>query len=297
MQIINEPELPSYVQSAVTIGKFDGIHIGHKKLLERISGCRERGLTPVALAFVMDGRHIYTGQEIRPLFEENGIEVLIEYEFDDRIKNMSPEQFVKEILIDRLNARFVCVGDDFRFGCNREGDASVLTKLGMKYGMDVEIIDREKIDGEIVSSTRIRRMLDEGNVSEVSRLLGRYYSISGEVVHGRRLGRTLGFPTVNLDVTDDKYIPPNGVYASYVTYGTKRFASVTNIGVKPTVKGNNKIGIETYIFDFDSDIYGEDIKVELVCFLRKETKFDSLEALKEQIDIDKDKARSVLQSE
>lgn len=277
MQAIKEPALPSFVQSAVTIGKFDGIHIGHRKLLDRISDCRKDGLTPVVVALVMDGRHIYTAHEIRPLFEENGVEVLVEYGFDDRMRSMSPEQFVKEILAERLNARFVCVGDDFRFGRNREGDTLELKRLGMKYGIDTDIVERERVDGSIVSSTRIRSMLDEGDVSGVSRLLGRYYFVSGAVIHGRKLGRTLGFPTVNLDVPEDKYIPLNGVYASYVTHGDRRYGAVTNIGVKPTVEGQNKTGVETYIFDFDSQIYGEDIKVELVDFLRKETKFDSLE--------------------
>ena len=295
MQVLNEIALPADIQSAVTIGKFDGIHIGHRKLLERISGCRKRGLMPVALALVMDGRHIFTAQEIRPLFEENGIEALIEYGFDGRIKNMGPEQFVKEILLDRLHARFVCVGDDFRFGCNRAGDTSMLAKLSMKYGINAQIIERESIDGEVVNSTGVRRMLDQGNVSGVSELLGRYYFITGIVVHGRRLGRTLGFPTVNLEAADGKYLPSNGVYASYVTYGSRRYSSVTNIGVKPTVDGSHKTGIETYIFDFDSEIYGEGIKVELVSFLRKETKFGSLEELKKQIEIDKDKARGILQ--
>lgn len=294
MQAIKEPALPSFVQSAVTIGKFDGIHIGHRKLLDRISDCRKDGLTPVVVALVMDRRHIYTAHEIRPLFEENGVEVLVEYGFDDRMKSMSPEQFVKEILAERLNARFVCVGDDFRFGRNREGDTLELKRLGMKYGIDTDIVERERVDGSIVSSTRIRSMLDEGDVSGVSRLLGRYYFVSGAVIHGRKLGRTLGFPTVNLDVPEDKYIPLNGVYASYVTHGDRRYAAVTNIGVKPTVEGQNKTGVETYIFDFDSQIYGEDIKVELVDFLRKETKFDSLDILKGQIEADKDRARSIL---
>ena len=294
MQAIKEPALPSFVQSAVTIGKFDGIHIGHRKLLVRISDCRKDGLTPVVVALVMDRRHIYTAHEIRPLFEENGVEVLVEYGFDDRMKSMSPEQFVKEILAERLNARFVCVGDDFRFGRNREGDTLELKRLGMKYGIDTDIVERERVDGSIVSSTRIRSMLDEGDVSGVSRLLGRYYFVSGAVIHGRKLGRTLGFPTVNLDVPEDKYIPLNGVYASYVTHGDRRYAAVTNIGVKPTVEGQNKTGVETYIFDFDSQIYGEDIKVELVDFLRKETKFDSLDILKGQIEADKDRARSIL---
>lgn len=294
MQAIKEPALLSSVQSAVTIGKFDGIHIGHRKLLDRISECRKDGLIPVAVALVMDGRHIYTSHEIRPLFEENGVEVLVEYGFDYRMRNMSPEQFVKEILAERLNARFVCVGDDFRFGRNREGDTLELARLGRKYGIETEIVEREKIDGSIVSSTRIRAMLDEGDVSGVSRLLGRYYYLSGTVVHGRKLGRTMGFPTVNLEVPEDKYIPVNGVYASYVTHGDRRYASVTNIGVKPTVEGYNKTGVETYIFDFDSQIYGEEIKVELVDFLRKEMKFDSLGVLKVQIEADKDKARSIL---
>lgn len=295
MQAIKEPALPYDVQSAVTIGKFDGIHIGHGKLLDRIAKRRKDGLIPVVIALVMDGRHIYTAHEIRPLFEENGVEVLVEYGFDNRMRSMSPEQFVKEILAEGLHARFVCVGDDFRFGRNRGGDTTELTRLGKQYGMDTEIVAREKVDGSIVSSTRIRSVLDTGDVSGAARLLGRYYFVSGTVVHGRKLGRTLGFPTVNLDVPEDKYIPVNGVYASYVTHRGRRYASVTNIGVKPTVERHNKTGVETYIFDFDGQLYGEDIKVELVDFLRKEMKFDSLDILKGQIEADKNKARSILQ--
>lgn len=294
MQITDKPNIDGNKYLAVTIGKFDGIHVGHELLLSKVVAKEKEGLIPAALTFDMSEKHIYSDNERISLFEKNGIDILIAYRFDDKLKNMSSEEFVKKILVDGLHAKYVCAGDDFRFGRNREGDAEVLKILGIKYGIEVEIVERKKYDGDIISSSRVRTELEKGAVDKAACLLGRYYSVTGEVVYGNQIGRTIGFPTVNQKVSDEKSMPANGVYATRVVWNGKIYPSITNVGVKPTIEGKNELGVETYIFDFDKKLYGETITVEFIGFIRKEQKFESLDELKRQIEEDKEKAKAIL---
>lgn len=293
MIVVNELRVPDDKKSAVTIGKFDGIHIGHRLLIDNITGMKDKGYNAVCVAFEMGGNHIYTDEESAGIMKECDVDVLIRYRFDDKMKCMSPEQFVKDILIDKLNAGYVCVGDDFRFGYNRQGNSELLVELGKHYGIRVDIVVKKWYEGDIVSSTRIRKLLDEGNIRLISELLGRPYTFKGKVIHGNQLGRTIGFPTINIAADEGKYMPANGVYASYVLYKGMKYRAVTNIGVKPTIDGNNQLGIETYIFDFDRQIYGEEVTVGLVKFIRNEMKFSGLDELKKQIEIDKNIAKEI----
>lgn len=294
MKVVNELCVPDDKKCAVTIGKFDGIHIGHRLLIDNIRDMKKQGFLAVCVAFEMGGRHIYNDLEAADIMRELGVDILIRYRFDDQIKLMSPEQFVKNILIDKLNAGYVCVGNDFRFGYKRQGNSDILVEFGKQYGFKVDIVDKKRYDGDIVSSTRIRSLLDEGNIQKVSQLLGRPYEYNGKIIHGKQIGRTIGFPTINLALDKEKYMPAKGVYASYVIYEGKRYGAVSNIGVKPTIEGHNELGIETYIFDFDMQIYGEEVTVGLLKFIRSEMKFSGIDELKMQIEIDKNIAKEIV---
>ncbi len=267
--------------SAVTLGKFDGLHRGHQKLISRIRQLESEGYKSVV--FTLNSRRerglLLTDEERRIHLEHMGISYLIDCPFVAEIANMDPEEFVKNILADKLHARYLVVGEDFRFGHNRTGNCHTLLDLQKTYGFQVEIVSKESYEGREISSTYVREALAEGDMELVHKLLGYSYYVTGEVLHGRRLGRVLGMPTTNLVPTTRKMLPPNGVYASVTVLEGKEYPGITNIGYKPTVGADFK-GVETYLFDFDKDLYGETIQVKLQKFERPEKKFDSLEELK-----------------
>lgn len=268
--------------SAVTLGKFDGLHRGHQKLISRIRQLESKGCKSVV--FTLNSRRekglLLTDEERREQLEGIGISYLIDCPFVPEIAGMEPEEFVERILVERLHARYLVVGEDFRFGHNRKGDCQTLLKLQKKYGFQVEVVPKESYEDRKISSTYVREALASGDMELVHKLLGYPYYITGEVLHGKRLGRTLGMPTTNLIPTTRKMLPPNGVYASVTSLKGKDYPGVTNIGYKPTV-GANFRGVETYLFDFDEDLYGEAIQVKLMKFERPERKFDSLEELRD----------------
>ena len=225
-------------------------------------------------------------------------------EFTPEFAAQSPEDFVKKFLVDEMAIRYLVVGEDFRFGKDRSGNVDTLKELGKKYDFRVEVVEKLKMDGEVVSSSRIRRLLDVGKVSQAATLLGYSFSMSGTVESGKKLGRTMGFPTVNLKVEESKYIPGHGVYASNVYISDKNgmdseevkiYRGITNIGIRPTIDDGDQITIETFIYDFSEDIYGADIKVEPVAFIRPEKKFDSIDDLTKQIEMDILKAEEMNQ--
>lgn len=294
MEIINEAKLSEGIVTAVTIGKFDGVHIGHQKLLWNTVRYISEGYVPTVLTFDINGTHIMDITETRDIFKKMGIEILVESPFTEEIKNMNPEQFFLGFLINKLHAKAVIVGDDFRFGCNRIGNTDTLLELGKKYDVKIDIIKKEELDGITVSSTRIRDCIDKGDFYNVSRLLGRNYSISGEVKYGNQLGRTIGIPTVNISFEKDRIVPPKGVYASRLHYDNEVYDSITNIGVKPTVSGGSDLGVETYIFDFDKMIYGEPVTVELIDYQRCECRFADINELKKQMYKDISRAKETL---
>lgn len=281
--------------SAVTLGKFDGIHLGHRQLIDLVISYKEQGLTAVMFSFLLHPSNllsdrefelIYTEEEKLAKLKHSGIDVLVSYPFTEETRSMEPEIFIKEILIDKLDAKVIVVGNDFRFGFNRCGDITLLKQFETKYGYKVIDCNKLKLKKEIISSTAIRGYLKEGKMHAVNTMLGQPYSIRGEVVHGRRLGRTIGMPTTNLIPASTKLLPPCGVYASKTRIGDSYHLGVTNIGYKPTVGEEEYIGVETFIFDYDNDLYGEIIEVELYDYIRPEMKFGSLEELTQRMSED-----------
>ncbi len=277
--------------TVVCIGKFDGLHSGHQLLIDAVrnSTCK----TKVMFTFTFEtAEHIYSTEEKKYLAEQMGIDVYIACPFDQTLTHMSPLEFLENILIRQCGAKEICVGEDFRFGFERKGDVAFLVQHQQTYGYRLRVFEKKKMAGECVSSTRIRKELKEGSLCDVNELLGRPYMVYGEVQHGNQIGRTLNMPTANLVPIKGKVMPQFGVYASRVYVGDECYIGVTNVGIKPTIPGENRVGVETYIMDFNREIYGQKICVELHGFLRGEKKFSDLDALKQQMELDKQKAAS-----
>ncbi len=281
--------------SSVSLGKFDGIHMGHRALLSEIT--EQKKLTPTVFTFAMEEEtpKIYTQREKDLILEGLGIEREVIFPFHQETKNMTPEEFIDMVLVRRMDAKHICVGADFRFGKNRKGDVATLERYRERYGYTLEIVDKLKYENEIISSTRIRRLMEQGELATVNRLLGSPYFVAGTVQHGEQLGRTMHMPTANLVPAAGKILLPFGVYATTVSLEGKTYYGVTNIGAKPTV-GNFKAGIETYIMDFQGEIYGKEIIIVFHEFLRKEQKFNDIGALKRQMEADKERAYRILTS-
>lgn len=278
--------------AAVSLGKFDGVHRGHRKLIRHVLDKKEQGMTAVIFTFGMNptrilsglsSKNIMTNQERRELLEEAGVEHLLECPFVPEISRMEPEEFVEKVLIEQLHAAYVAVGKDFRFGYQRRGDWLLLRQMGRKLGFTVDVIEKEKSHGRDISSSYVREALHEGNIPLVNELLGYSYYVSGEVLHGRKIGRTLGLPTMNLLPDADKLLPANGVYLTQTRIDGEVYYGITNVGYKPTVGGESRKGVETYLFDFDGDLYGRHLKVEFLEYERPEQKFKSLEELRMKI--------------
>ncbi len=287
----------------ITLGKFDGLHRGHKKLLERVIDLAgEKKVTSVMFTFEVspytltrDNRHraLLTNKERRQLLEETELDWLIECPFDEHMMHMEAEDFVRELLVKRLKAVCLVVGADFRFGHERKGDVSLLQRMGREYGFTVEALDKEMYEGQEISSTLIRECILKGEMEKAADMLGYPYFFQGEIIKGRQIGRTLGIPTTNLMAEDTKVLPPFGVYATRSSIGEQEFGGVTNIGIKPTVQ-ENFVGVETHLFSCNLNLYGNMEKVELLHFQRRERKFDSLEELKAQILADGKNAMTIL---
>ena len=273
-------------ETAVTLGKFDGLHRGHQKLINRIVQKKKEGLASVVLA--LQGQKtagLLLSDEKRRLLDGWGVSCLVDCPMTEDLIRMSPEDFVAQVLVDRLHARFIAVGSDFRFGYQRKGDVNLLGELGRVFGYRLEVVKKERYQDQDISSSLIREELEAGNMETVNNLLGYTFSVSGEVLHGRQIGRTLGMPTTNLVPSTRKLLPPNGVYVSVTVIDGKRHPGITNIGYKPTI-GEKFKGVETHIFDFDEDLYGRDIEVKLLHYRRPEQKFSSREELKTQMEND-----------
>lgn len=282
-------------ETAVAIGKFDGVHIGHRKLLAEILEQKKKGLeacvftfdpSPAVLFGVGDPRVITTTEEKRQIFESLGVDVLVEFPMNRETAATEPEDFVRRYLSESLKSRFIAAGEDLSFGKKGLGNAALLKAMASEQGYTVKTIDKVCEDGMEVSSTRIRALLEKGDILKANQLLGAPFPVSGVVQHGHRIGRTLGFPTVNLLPPEDKILPPFGVYYTKVLYGGKEYNAISNVGRKPTVSGQEKIGVESFLYDFEQDIYEEEIRVFLYEFRRPEQKFSGLDALKAQLQLD-----------
>ncbi|WP_026655177.1 bifunctional riboflavin kinase/FAD synthetase [Butyrivibrio sp. AE3003] len=296
MKIITElDKLNIREKTAVAIGKFDGIHVGHKELLSRILEKKKDGLKATVFTFDPSPEEFFVGHSVPQLFtreeklkafQELGVDILVMFPLNDATAATDPEEFVRRILVDELNAGFIAAGSDVSFGNKGKGDSKLLERLGKELSYELCIIDKVKVDGEEVSSTRVRNAVSDGDMDLTERLLGTKYSISGIVEHGNHLGHTIGVPTVNILPPSMKLLPPYGVYSSTVKIGKNEFKGMTNIGRKPTISEKEKVGVETYIYDFDRDVYGEYIEVVLHSFVRPEIKFENMEQLKLQIQQD-----------
>lgn len=269
--------------SVITLGKFNGLHRGHQKLIRRVLEIGKLGYETVVCTFETPSRKLLTGEERYEILEKMGIDTLAEYQMDSALMHMTPDEFVRQILKMQMNARWVVIGSDFRFGYQRKGDAACLQRLGEQYGFRVEVLEKEMDGNRPVSSTYIREQLNEGHIEKANSLLGYPFSTTGEVVHGRGLGHTIEIPTTNLIPPREKLMPPNGVYATCSRFPHKEYLGITNVGYKPTVGGEDFLGVETYLFDCRENLYGIRSTVVFYQFLRYEQKFDSLRQLKEQL--------------
>ena len=292
--IENTTNFPLDGRSAVAIGKFDGIHLGHRKLLEKIIQQKEQGYlatvftfdTSAAAFFGGDTKELTTREEKRRLFARMGMDVLIEFPLNQETAATPPDVFVEEYIIRQMKAAYICAGMDVSFGQRGAGNYQLLQQYAAEGDYQIEIIDKVMAGGEEVSSTRVREAIRSGDMQLANEMLGTPYSLTGMVAHGRRLGRTIGMPTANLLPEKDKLLPPNGVYYSRVRYQDKIYKAISNIGCKPTVSAEKVLGVESYLYDFTEDIYGKEITVELLGFRRPEMKFADVEALKTQMEKD-----------
>ncbi len=292
-------------KTILTLGTFDGVHIGHKKILERITQNTENGkYESLVLTFFPHPRMVLqekseikllnTIAEKTKLLEATGIENLIIHPFNESFSRLTAEEFVHSILVDQFQIQKIIIGHDHRFGRNRTANIDDLIAFGAEYGFEVEQISAQEIQDVSVSSTKIRKALDEGNMTLANDYLGYDYFLSGEVVKGKQLGRTIGFPTANIQIEEDyKLIPKIGVYAVKAIVDQKEVFGMMNIGFNPTVNGQKQT-IEINLFDFDEDIYGKQIEVSLLKYLREEQKFGSVDLLKEQLNQDKINAKAFI---
>lgn len=296
MQIIEkETEFQLHRPSAVAIGKFDGIHRGHQSLLRHILEQKEKGLQAVVFTFDPSPAALFSGEDLpelttrrekRRLFQEMGIDVLIEFPLNFATAATEPEEFVEKVLAGQMKTAYIAAGEDLSFGKKGKGDAALLQRMAGCFGYRTEIIEKVCLDGVVISSSYVREVIKAGDMEKAERLTGEAYSVSGIVAHGKRLGRRLGMPTVNLLPEKEKLLPPYGVYFSEVSVGERVYKGITNIGCKPTVDDERQVGVETYLYDFAQDIYGREITVRLFSFYRPERKFESVDALKKQMAAD-----------
>lgn len=286
--------------SAVTLGKFDGLHLGHQMLLNKVLSLKEQGFTSVMFTFLCHPHNLFSENEIKLIYTEeekrmrlskSGLDVLVSYPFTYETKTIEPEDFIKQILVEKLDAKVIVVGNDFRFGHKRRGDVDMLKAMEDVFGFKVISYPKKTWKDTVISSSVIRDELQKGNLEAVNAMLGQPYYIHGRVLHGRKIGRTLGMPTTNLIPASNKLLPPVGVYISRTIIDGISYPGMTNIGYKPTVGAEKNIGVETFLFDFDGDLYGKEIDVELLTFIRPEIKFGSIDELRHKMDEDLDYGR------
>jgi len=296
LKIYTPKDFPLNFPTVITIGSFDGIHIGHKTLFkETINLSKKLNVTPVIVSFDPHPRLILfpeanfklltTLEEKIYLLSKQEIKNLVLIPFSLNVAQLSADLFVQEYIVDDLKAKAIVVGFNFRFGRNRKGDTAYLEKLGEKYNFVVKTVSPVVIDDLTVSSTVIRQLITRGEIEKANQLLGHPYFMIGKVVKGKGRGKNLGFPTANLEFPSSKLIPAPGVYAVWVYFKGKKFKGAMNIGTKPTFE-DKELTVEVHIFDFKEEIYGETLEVEIIKRIREEKRFSSLEALKEQIQKD-----------
>lgn len=291
------------VRPVVTIGNFDGVHLGHQELLNRvIKRAGEIGGTSVVITFEPHPvqvlrpekaqRLLTSLQEKLGLFQSLGIRVVVCIDFTFEFAGLSPEEFIRDILYERIGAKVVIVGSNYKFGKDQAGNIELLKEGGKRYGFEVEVAGAVEINGLRVSSSRIREHLNRGEVDQAARLVGHYYAIEGIVMPGHHRGMELGYPTANIYAVDET-LPMEGIYAVKVIHGNETIDGVCYIGTQPTFAGE-KIGVEVHLFDFDGILYHEHLRILFIQMIRGEKKFDDRESLIRQIKDDVEKAKEVL---
>ena len=282
---------------ALSIGMFDGVHLGHQSIIKKLNTISQsKNLESAILTFWPHPRKVFNPQddlkllnnidEKTYLLQKNGLQHLFLKEFDEDFRNLTGEEFVKQILVEKLQVKHLIVGYDHTFGKNRSGDFSLLKKMGPELGFEVEQVEAVNYKGINISSTQIRNALSNGNVILANEMLGYNYSISGNVIHGKKIGRTIGYPTANIEVDALKLLPKKGAYIVDVFVKNQHYKGMLSIGTNPTVAGK-VISVEVYILDFDEDIYDQEISVNFREFLHEEIKFNGLEELMVRLDEDK----------
>lgn len=289
-------EYPYNKAAAVTVGKFDGVHLGHRLLTEQLVKQKEQGMPVVVVTFDSqpaqlvenkDIRCIITGDERRQMLASAGVDVMLELPFTKAFMQLSPEAFIS-LLVKKLHMKYMVVGSDFRFGYRGAGEIGMLRDLSTMFHFDLDVIEKRKCNKRDISSTFIRDEIADGRIKNANRLLGYPYFVYGRIVHGNKIGSSiLSFPTINILPPAAKLLPPYGVYLTNVSFDEKTYHGITNVGIRPTVEeAQKKISVETYLLDYDGDAYEKEARVDFLDMMRKEIKFASLEELKEQITAD-----------
>ena len=295
--LTDKTDLPT--KRAVALGFFDGIHLGHRLIIKRtVEEARRMGLRATVLTFsnfpVRGFKALTSLDEKIEIIKELGADEIICAEFTDELKNMEPQEFYEKVLFGKFGSEVLVSGEDYTFGRKASGDTKLLTELSAKDSVTHIVVPDVLYAGEKSSSTKIRELLRSGEASEAVELLGgRPFCYEGPVVYGKKLGRTLGFPTVNIPIPEDKFIVKFGVYRSRVIIEGKAYPAVSNVGLRPTVEHSDNINCETFIYDFHRDMYGHFVRVELWEFIRPEMAFSSVEQLKAQVDADKEKVANL----
>ncbi len=301
MKVIFDPQEPLDSSTSATIGIFDGVHIGHRQIINLIrEQAVKNGLASCVITFHPHPQKVLRGSEIPlivpfrerlKLFEKEGVDITVCFSFTKDFAQISAKDFVREMLADKLRVKNIFVGPDFFFGRKREGSTELLEAMGRSCGFETKIIRPVSFDGELISSTMIRKLIEDGMVKKAAKFLGDYFFISGNVKQGEKRGRRLGFPTANLD-TDWELLPKKGVYVTWTHLDGARHRSITNVGVRPTFDAKQLL-IETHILGFSGDIYGKSMRIEFVDRLRDEKRFESVDALVAEISRDVEKAKNI----
>ena len=289
-------EIKNIKETVVALGNFDGVHRGHQELIKRtVKSAKMAGLKSAVFTFANHPKNVLAGKPViknilypedkASIIQSMGVDYLFSLEFNEIVQHLSAEEFIEKLLVGAFRMREAYCGFNYRFGYKAEGSPETLMKTGLKDGFGIHVLEPFKIDGNLVSSSFIRNLIAEGRVGECKKYMGRNYSVGGEVVVGNKIGRTIGFPTSNILIDETMVTPEHGVYVTYCNYNGVCYQGVTNVGIKPTI-GDNKKNIETHIFNFSKELYGKEIRVEFLERIRPEIKFNSVDELAKQIDMD-----------
>ncbi len=301
-------QLPAFKNAVITIGSFDGIHLGHQSIIQQLKQlAREVNGESVLLTFYPHPRQVVypsddtlkllcSQREKIQLLDRFGLDNLVIIPFTVEFSQLTADEYIEKLLVEKFQPKYIVIGYDHRFGTGRQGDVSYLNWYADKAGFQLEVIEKQEADDMVISSTKIRQAIEAGNIEQANLLLGHPYPLSGKVVSGESLGRKMGFPTANLELEEaNKLLPPNAIYAVWVVHEGVRYGGMLYIGDRPSLKHLTNKTIEVNIFDFNRDIYGDQLDLELVSFLRQDIQFDSLTELQDQLAKDETTARQALE--